>query len=360
MTCPACGSALAGGQERCPACGTIVAPAVEGALAPDPARATPPPRAKAGALREVPALRKREKAENGWKDEVRARVQKRKRKAKPESADRELPIFGEAESRREPEAPPESWSQPEPAAPVAPRPEPLELPVRAPAPPSEGAERSDLLPDLELSAPEEPRAGVQAHELDEEAELPLRPAGPVKLDISEPEAYDPLSEEGQSLDEPEREETGEGEWRREDAASDPRPVERPAHFTERLEAGAVDTAVLGGLAAIVVYFASRAAHVPLSALLPVWPWLSGYLVLLGLAYAAYFTGTTGQTPGKMLLGLRVVEASGGPPSYPRAFVRAAAGALGSLLAGAFVLPLFFDPARRAFHDRLFRTRVVKH
>ena len=58
-------------------------------------------------------------------------------------------------------------------------------------------------------------------------------------------------------------------------------------------------------------------------------------------------------------GLRVVDAAGHPPGYLRAFVRALLGACGVLAAGLGLLPMMFDPARRAFHDRLFRTRVIK-
>ena len=100
---------------------------------------------------------------------------------------------------------------------------------------------------------------------------------------------------------------------------------------------------------LVVYFASRAAHVTVAGLLPSWPYLAGYLGRLGLIYAGYFTGTTGQTLGKIALGLRVVDAAGQPPGYLRALgARAAAAALGVLAAGGRRwLPMAFDPARRA-------------
>jgi uncharacterized RDD family membrane protein YckC len=94
-------------------------------------------------------------------------------------------------------------------------------------------------------------------------------------------------------------------------------------------------------------------------LLPSWPYLVSYLMFLGAVYAAYFTGMTGQTLGKMALGLYVVDASGRPPGHFRAFARVALGGLGVMLAGASVVPMFFDPARRGLHDRLLRTRVIR-
>jgi uncharacterized RDD family membrane protein YckC len=142
--------------------------------------------------------------------------------------------------------------------------------------------------------------------------------------------------------------------------SPPRPVERPAYSGERASAAALDLALLTVLWAIVVYFASRAAHVDLMGLRPAWPYLGGYLAFLGLTYAGYFTGTTGQTLGKIATGLRVVDAGGRPPGYLRAFVRAALGSLGVLAAGVGLIPMLLDPARRALHDRVVKTRVVKH
>ena len=40
--------------------------------------------------------------------------------------------------------------------------------------------------------------------------------------------------------------------------------------------------------------------------------------------------------------------------------RAFVGLLGTGLAGLGLLPMAFDPAARALHDRLFRTRVVRN
>lgn len=338
MTCPACQAALAAGQDRCPSCGAMVAFLVEGALAPDPSRQTPPAPEKAAPIRAIPGLRRREKPESSWKDEVRERVQKRKRKSRPGEAGAELPLFRETAAEVE--------------APAEPPVEPAGVEAREPE-----ALRPE--PDLDLRVPE-PRAPETAFDsLDEQPDLPL--GRPVMLDIPEPVAHDPVTTAREGTDDSFDADAVRDEWRVEesDAAAAQRPVERPAWFAERLEAGAVDAALLGGLAVVVVYFASRAAHVPVVGLLPVWPWLAGYIGLLGLVYASYFTGTTGQTPGKMLFGLRVVEASGDRPGHGRALLRAAAGTIGSLVAGLGLLPLFFDPARRALHDRLFRTRVVK-
>jgi uncharacterized RDD family membrane protein YckC len=61
----------------------------------------------------------------------------------------------------------------------------------------------------------------------------------------------------------------------------------------------------------------------------------------------------------MAFGLYVVDSSGHRPGFARAFGRAALGTLGIALAAAGLAPMFVDPARRAFHDRLFGTRVIQ-
>ena len=117
--------------------------------------------------------------------------------------------------------------------------------------------------------------------------------------------------------------------------------------------------LLAGLSSVVVYFASRFAHVSIDGLRPSWPYLGAYLGFLALVYAVYFTGTTGQTLGKIVYGLRVVDTAGRPPGYLRAAGRAALGAAGVVLVGLGLVPVLFDPARRAFHDRLLHTRVIR-
>ena len=140
---------------------------------------------------------------------------------------------------------------------------------------------------------------------------------------------------------------------------EPSPLERPARAGERAQAAAFDLALFAAMAMVIVYFAGRAARVELAALAAGWPWVLGFLALLAGFYACYFTGTTGQTPGKLITGLRVVDAGGRPPGYARALARALVGLLGVAVGGAGVVPMAFDPAGRALHDRLFRTRVVR-
>jgi len=306
VNCPACSEALTRGQDRCPRCGTVVYLPVEGALAPNP-QLTPPARGKRDALREIPGMKKKERT---WKDEVRDRVRDR-RQHRSGSAD--LPLFRDAEEQ-EAAAPPEAEA---------------------------GDPHTGI---VELGGPD-PVAD----------DLPIRPVeAPIAPSRPHPPAAAPAAEAA-------TDDEAEEEWPLEPAPRTDtlRPVERPALVTERLMAGLVDAGMLAALFAVVVYFASRAAQVAVPRLLASWPFLAGYLAFLGLAYAGYFTGTTGQTLGKIIGRLRVVDGAGQPPGFLKAFARAALGSAGIALVGLGAVPMLLDPARRGLHDRLLKTRVVK-
>jgi len=330
MTCPTCGGELVPGADRCPVCDAGVAPRTEGALAADPRLVTPParPKARVDPLRDIPGLRKREKT---WRDEVQERVRSRREKR----AEAGLPLFDQPEpspQAAKPERPPVS-APIEPPAPLAPAAPPVEErsaePIREPDLVSTRLSEAELA-DLPLRAPE--------------AETPETPSGRSAPPLDE----DVLSGEGGL----------EPEVQLAPPAAEPSPLERPARAAERLRAAAVDGLLFGALSAVVVYFTGRAARVELAALVASWPALVSYLGLLALFYAGYFTGTTGQTPGKLVAGLRVVDATGRPPGYLRSMARALVGLLGIGLVGLGLLPMAFDPAARTLHDRLFRTRVV--
>ena len=237
--------------------------------------------------------------------------------------------------------------------PAASRPSPR--PVALPPPVESRAQGLAIEPDLVSTRLSEA----------ELADLPLRAPAAAELEGLDREVSDaaraarrpvPSLDEDSFLGEADLE----GEVELSPPVAEPTPVERPARAAERAQAAAVDALLFGALSALVVYFTGRAARADLGALVSSWPGLVAYLGLLALFYAGYFTGTTGQTPGKLLTGLRVVGATGRPPGYPRAMARAFVGLLGTALVGLGLLPMAFDPAGRTLHDRLFRTRVVRN
>jgi uncharacterized RDD family membrane protein YckC len=330
LNCPSCGRGLpAGPVDSCPFCGAVLAVPSEGALAPELRAVTPPARGRVEPMREIPGLNNKKK-ERTWKDEVRDRVRERKQRNGGEG---ELPLF-----RDEPE---EGEASSEPAPETA-------------AEEAAAAAREDVDENrVSLGDPDAPMA-------DDLVDLPLRAQvgpelpGSLASRVAAPAASEPVRIGPTSLD---LDDEAPAEWPAADASA--RPVERPAFAFERAQAAALDLLALGGLWGVVLYFTSRASATGLLGLLPSWPYLSAYLAGLGLLYAAFFTGSNGQTPGKMASGLRVVDSDGLPPSFMRALLRAAVGSAGTILLGLGLLPLFFDPARRALQDRLFHTRVVK-
>ena len=372
MKCPTCSETLSAGAERCRGCGAIVGPPVEGALAPKPRTVTPPPRDQVEPLRDIPGLRK--KKEPNWRDEVQERVRTRRKKR----AQTGLPLFEQPAVLEASEE--EALAAPEPTAsePTIPEPVTPEPPSAEAAPAAEPA--ADRVPALDPAPVLEPASHIagpafadrdfEAPPLSDEelADLPLRPDEPLPGDEDEDEASPEVPPVRVELF------TGSSALDEELIASDEddvdsgvsltpppaelSPLERPARVGERAQAAAVDAAILCVLGALVVYFTGRAARVDMLSLSASWPWLVSYLAFLGLFYAGYFTGTSGQTPGKMVTGLRVVDGRGRPPGYLRAAGRAAAAAVGTALAGLGLVPMVLDPARRAFHDRLLQTRVV--
>jgi uncharacterized RDD family membrane protein YckC len=85
-------------------------------------------------------------------------------------------------------------------------------------------------------------------------------------------------------------------------------------------------------------------------------WL--FFIFFDIAYFTYFHGTTGRTPGKMLLGLQVVSEDGTPISFGIAFLRA----VGYLVSGALFnlgfIWVAFDKRKQGWHDKIAGTVVI--
>lgn len=80
---------------------------------------------------------------------------------------------------------------------------------------------------------------------------------------------------------------------------------------------------------------------------------------VGLYFTLFLAWWGGRTPGKYLLGIRVVRLSGEPLSLWFAFERFGGYAAG-LATGLFgFAQLYWDPNRQAIHDRVARTVVVR-
>jgi uncharacterized RDD family membrane protein YckC len=81
-------------------------------------------------------------------------------------------------------------------------------------------------------------------------------------------------------------------------------------------------------------------------------------VVAALYYVLFWT-FCGWTPGKLLLGLRVVAPSGAPPSLARSLARLVGYGISALPFYLGFLWILVDPERRAWHDRIAQTRVIR-
>jgi uncharacterized RDD family membrane protein YckC len=80
---------------------------------------------------------------------------------------------------------------------------------------------------------------------------------------------------------------------------------------------------------------------------------------MGVAYETFFIGNMGATPGKMALGLKVVRPDGSPVSYWRAAGRYFAKILSAIIIMIGYIMAAFDSQKRALHDMICDTRVIR-
>lgn len=151
------------------------------------------------------------------------------------------------------------------------------------------------------------------------------------------------------------------------SAPSPVPDGAPAPAGRRLLAGAIDLAIIVGIDVGVLYFTLKLCDLPLTfqgvLALPLVPLLV-FLLMLDAGYAITFTAVVGQTIGKMATGLRVVHVTednhdDDQPNFGFAILRTAAYAASLLPAGLGFVPALLGKDRRALHDRLAETRVVR-
>jgi uncharacterized RDD family membrane protein YckC len=82
--------------------------------------------------------------------------------------------------------------------------------------------------------------------------------------------------------------------------------------------------------------------------------------IIGAIYYWYFwTRNNGQSPGKMIMNIRVVKANGAPISDADAIIRYFGYTLNSVILMLGWLWALFDENRQGLHDKLVNTYVVK-
>jgi uncharacterized RDD family membrane protein YckC len=80
--------------------------------------------------------------------------------------------------------------------------------------------------------------------------------------------------------------------------------------------------------------------------------------LISAGYFIGFWATTGQTPGKMALGIKVIGEDGSPVSWGKALLRYLGYILNSLAFSIGFIWAAFDAKRQGWHDKIAKTYVV--
>jgi uncharacterized RDD family membrane protein YckC len=79
---------------------------------------------------------------------------------------------------------------------------------------------------------------------------------------------------------------------------------------------------------------------------------------VSFAYTVFFIASSGATPGKFMMGLRVVAVSGEKIGFGRALLRWIGEFVSGLTLGIGYLMVIWHPERRALHDLIAGTKVV--
>ena len=127
----------------------------------------------------------------------------------------------------------------------------------------------------------------------------------------------------------------------------PDPSGPRASFGRRFVAALVDGIVIGIPIGIIVAIVQSVGIYVLVA-------------VISLAYLIYFEGSpSGQTAGKRLLGIRVIDfSSGGPIGYGRAAIRAVARYISQIPCYLGYLWMLWDKEKQTWHDKLANDVVV--
>jgi uncharacterized RDD family membrane protein YckC len=144
---------------------------------------------------------------------------------------------------------------------------------------------------------------------------------------------------------------------------------RYAGFWIRFVARVIDFVILAIVGMIIrlplmVMFglSARESGAAAVAILPAAMALAGVLTLINIAiavgYEVYFVSTKGGTIGKLILGLKIIRADGGPVSAGLATARYFAQWISAIILMIGYIMAGLDIEKRSLHDRICNTRVI--
>ena len=79
----------------------------------------------------------------------------------------------------------------------------------------------------------------------------------------------------------------------------------------------------------------------------------------GLGYYIYFWSSTGQTPGKKVMGIKIVPVDGGSMTVGKAVMRYVGYLVSSFVLLLGFIWILFDTNKQGWHDKIAGTYVVK-
>ena len=158
-------------------------------------------------------------------------------------------------------------------------------------------------------------------------------------------------------------------WKSDPVAVGPAPGVEFAGYGARLIAYIIDGLILGVvisvlsivLLAILAMSVSNDNEVSTIGVITTVVW-TGVIIIVSFLYFPYFWQKNGRTPGMSVFGIRVVrDADGGPVGWGSAILRYIGFFIDSIVFGIPIgfLWVFFDKRRRAWHDLIGSTVVIK-
>jgi uncharacterized RDD family membrane protein YckC len=145
---------------------------------------------------------------------------------------------------------------------------------------------------------------------------------------------------------------------------------RPAGFFSRLEAVVIDLIILGIAevvgTAFIQYFLNFFSFLAVVQYLRTWLQNLSYSLgtsavlttLLVIAYFTFFWSLVGFTPGKALIGLKVVRADGKKLSFGRSLLRFFSYWISAIPLFLGFFWVLWDSKRQGWHDKIAGTQVV--
>ena len=120
-----------------------------------------------------------------------------------------------------------------------------------------------------------------------------------------------------------------------------------AGFWRRLVAVIIDGVILGAITGVLmaIFGAQQAAS-----------WLGS---IIGIIYIIGFWTWRGQTPGKMVMGIKIIKTDGSPIGIGRAILRYVGYLVSTIIICIGYLMIAWDSKKQGLHDKIAGTYVVK-